>query len=201
MADPPIAQSKTFRGPNWVFDMLGTSFFWLGKSRELHRATTIIAWQIVADVDELRAYAEAVAANPGKVLPRDPMPPSLWGIWALLAGLTLENLLKGMYVREHPESIKQGKLQPGLIKSHDLVALAGALAVALDGDERDLLATGSRAIVGWGRYPLPTDLSKLEGEQSIHIRALDVFESLFQRLATDLDARPFSDGSTRTEET
>ncbi|MDQ5870767.1 MAG: hypothetical protein M3547_00990 [Acidobacteriota bacterium] len=99
------------------------------------------------------------------------------GVYFMLVGFAVENLLKGalvfsyvptngvMYFRTYSPlygEISQGDL-PGLLKNHDLPALAQRLELELSPEEEDLLHRLTRATEWYGRYPVPVRYEELEG--------------------------------------
>ncbi len=114
---------------------------WLVSADSLARATEILWEQHERDFQAL----EGVKVG-------DPTPEFVGHIAMLLAGLTMENLLKGICVASEPALDRKGEFQ---IKTHNLLELADRADMRLTKDENDLLESLEVAI-GWaGRYPRP----------------------------------------------
>ncbi len=117
---------------------LGTKPFgpvvWRDTARELERATVILWNQWKRDVSKLTHGASGSS-----------LPVCLTRPTALLAGLTIEGLLKAAIV-------DRGQPAP---RTHKLTHLAREAQVGLSKDEKDLLVR-LEAFVRWaGRYPVP----------------------------------------------
>lgn len=75
--------------------------------------------------------------------------------YILLAGLALENCLKGIIISKDPTLVNKGQLDKS-IKSHVLVTLAELCQnLILSVDDRMVLSICQDAIPYWGRYPIP----------------------------------------------
>lgn len=70
----------------------------------------------------------------------------------LLYGFAIENLLKGLYMKNNPG--KEGKEKVAVPKSHDLNVLAAAAGYTPTSDEAELLEKLSTIITWSGRYPV-----------------------------------------------
>lgn len=103
----------------------------------------------------------------------------------LMAGLCIENLLKGIIVHAHPEYVKEKGELGFSLKSHDLVQLAkdAGLYGELSREERDLLKMLGEAVVYWGRYHIPRDYEKLKSGWGWDDPHFVTFDRLFRRWA------------------
>lgn len=101
--------------------------------------------------------------------------------YILLAGLALENALKGILILGNPSLVNQGHLH-GSIKTHDLLELARACpSLSLSDDDRHVLSVCQDAIPYWGRYPVPLRYAEL--------LAKDAATSNFRRMFLDVHLR------------
>jgi len=108
----------------------------------------------------------------------------LWPTYVLFISFALENLFKGLLLRNQPNLIEGNKLAGRHFKSHNLISLATDCNFKLNEDEKRLCDIGSEFIKGFGRYPM-TKNSKDE-IYSFHINVTNTkesFESLHERLA------------------
>ena len=82
--------------------------------------------------------------------------------YILLAGLALENALKGLIIARDPTLITSGKLDRTL-HNHKLTVLAGKIPdIVFSPDDRDTMKICESAIPYWGRYPIPLKYEGLE---------------------------------------
>ena len=103
--------------------------------------------------------------------------------YLLLAGFALENVLKGLLVRDDPSHINTGALSREL-KSHNLSLLAAKVRhVTLSEDEHNFCALVTAVIPYWGRYPIPLDRSRIMPEVGMTEAHRRIFLGLFDRLA------------------
>ena len=124
------------------------------------------AWQVSAQ--DLLDGAMAVKA---KVQPFDNAMHSLAHVEAMLLGMALECLLKGIYIKRHRVWADPTK-EHALVKDgayvgargHDLPKLADAAGVTVSLSERSILDRLTDFIVYAGRYPVP---SKVEGMEPV----------------------------------
>ena len=127
------------------------------------------AWQVSAQ--DLLDGAMAVKA---KVQPFDNAMHSLARVEAMLLGMALECLLKGIYIKRHrvwadPTKehalVKDGAYVGALgARGHNLPKLADAAGVTMSPFERSILDRLTDFIVYAGRYPVP---SKVEGMEPV----------------------------------
>jgi hypothetical protein len=83
-------------------------------------------------------------------------------VYLSLVGSAIENLLKGILMAQHPESLtKQGRgrnqnrWQINAVKSHDLWKLFVRCKLSAKSDEEEVLNILSDYVVWGGRYPIP----------------------------------------------
>jgi hypothetical protein len=188
-ADNPIGAIVKGGQPNWSFDMQGSSVFWVSKADELHRMVElgILAWR--DDIQAIGIYHHSKGL--GKLHHR----PSTLMVSFLLASLAIENLLKAIVIREHPEYVKDGRFHGAIIGSHDLKNIAHDAGVALSDDEQDLVELGTECILSFGRYAMAKNVTNSPTQVSVKDSAFSVYERLFERLKTDINDKPFVSGA------
>lgn len=102
--------------------------------------------------------------------------------YILLAGLSLENILKAMLIADDPTLIDAGSLARSL-KSHKLMELAAAvLGLSLSEDEQRILRICQDAIPYWGRYPVPLRYNGIKAKEAATSEFREVYRSLHYRL-------------------
>jgi hypothetical protein len=109
-------------------------------------------------------------------------------VYFLLAGLCIENLLKGMIVSTHPEYVKEGGKLGHSLTSHDLEQLARVAGVHpdLNAEEREVLEKAGTAVVYWGRYHIPRDCQQIENQWGWEDKHFQAFDALYRRWAEKL---------------
>lgn len=85
----------------------------------------------------------------------DPQGFKVWAPMLMLRGLAVENLLKGLAVKNGHQFFKEGRFQKLPGKEHDLVQLAAAVKFTLSESEKDVLKRLSYFALVVGRYPIP----------------------------------------------
>lgn len=102
----------------------------------------------------------------------------------MLAGMSLECLLKAVIVGEVPESNQKIEL-PRTLKTHNLLSLAKDAGIAVSDDEEHCLRILTDHVVWAGRYPAPTSVEKLG--HCIIPDFRDAFFALYGRIARRFD--------------
>ncbi len=97
--------------------------------------------------------------------------------YILLAGLALENVLKGLIIAGDAKLISSGRLDKTL-KSHKLLNLAKRVNLRFSKNEKHVLQVCQDAIPYWGRYPVPLEYHGLQPEDA----ATDKFRTCFRQL-------------------
>ncbi len=106
--------------------------------------------------------------------------------YILLAGLALENALKGILVSRNPSLVNQGHLH-GSIKSHKLVELARSVTdLSLTDEDRHVLSVCQDAIPYWGRYPVPLRYDGLHPKEAATAEFRQHFRELHFRLCKSI---------------
>jgi hypothetical protein len=130
-----------------------------------------LSWR--ASADDLLSAANAVKE---KVLDLGPMMHSLAAVQAMLLGLALECLLKGMWIKKHRAWLAQHK-GFSLTKSgkyvgipgagdHELRQLADAAEWEMSAQEAALLERLTGFVKYAGRYPIPTTSEKIKAQRT-----------------------------------
>lgn len=106
----------------------------------------------------------------------------------LLAGLSLENLTKGILISRNPSIVSNGELNlkmlAGSSNGHHLPNLAEQVGIQLSPEERSILPRLQEFIV-WGKYPI--HLSASRTIQQLFSRSdFAVIDQLFEKFSTVL---------------
>lgn len=161
------------------YELSANPIFWKGKAYELKRSAIVLADKFFNDCQDLRRYIsdhEAtgdsnVQLNYGSTLSQ----------FMLLAGFALENLFKGLIIFKEPNLVSSGQIQ-GILRSHDLLALASRSDLILSAEEKRFCILASSATISWGRYPISNSSSTAIGSVSVSGSAVEIFDVLFNRI-------------------
>lgn len=183
-SNSPIGDFQKGGHPYWVFDIQATSLFWIPKALELNRMVELgfSAWR--QDLYTLRKFSEADGLTPYQ------HNPTTLTVSFFLAALAIENLLKALLVKAHPEYIKNGKFRDKFITSHDLKKIAFDAGVPLTADEEDFCEFGTEAIKHFGRYHLAKNFLESPDILIVKDTAFPIYEELFNRLLSDVESNP-----------
>lgn len=129
-----------------------TNFEWLAKEPHLWRRSA----------DDLKFSADVLAERWDEIDQRVIADKSdewimLWGIgrsYLLLAGLALENLVKGICIKNDPTIVSQQKVEWGR-SGHELTDLFDKAGITLDTDELRFIEKLQEFVLWVGRYSLP----------------------------------------------
>ena len=114
-----------------------------------------------------------------------------------LAALSVENLLKGLFVVTHPDSVSGSRFRKNsALGGHRLLDLASEAGVPLSPDEEEFCRLGTEAILTFGRYHVGKSASQSPTQVSIKVSAFEVYCGLYKRLRAEIEARPFPTNST-----
>ncbi|MBL8991727.1 MAG: hypothetical protein JNM63_00205 [Spirochaetia bacterium] len=160
--------------------VVSSSISWLFSAMHLERATEVLLAQSKLDFDA------RTRQKPG-----DPCDVSIDSVAKMLAGMTIENLLKGVIAIKQSVIKENGEMEAG-VKSHDLLDLAEKSKIDVDLKTREMLERLEDAIVWSGRYPAPLNhkdsVPRLWGEHEIYqwsiVRSSDF--DLWRKLVTRL---------------
>jgi hypothetical protein len=148
---------------------------WIDYSLELQQAAEIL-WGDRANRMEVTLLQ---GQSTGHVINRQLSNPR---VYALLAGLALENSLKAQLIVKNPTYITDAKLQKP-IKTHQLTELMDLIKdLEFDEDEKKLAAICEQAIPYWGRYPVPLDYRGVADKYKIVGNFHDEFVALNRRV-------------------
>jgi hypothetical protein len=104
----------------------------------------------------------------------------------LLAGLAIENLLKGVVVIRYPIEEAHGRRKmPWGRSGHDLCALAALAGFVVNQTDREFLHRLSQFVAWRGRYPFPTRMD-LDSEVEIRLDEVVKARDLVGRLEAHL---------------
>lgn len=156
-------------------------FFWLKQAKELDRAAMLIWAGIEADLQGMSKLPVGTT-----VVQEQFRNGNLGGVFWLNAGLALENVLKGLIVKEQPDVVINGRLKRDL-KTHKLLKLSGLAGANLSTIEAFYLSIATECVTWAGRYP--SSATGTEPKPSVFSEG-DVlaYRKLFDRLAGQLDA-------------
>jgi hypothetical protein len=139
-----------------------------------HIARSPIQWLISAE--NLKACAEIVGQRfvdyvarrlpPGASEITEGVPEASFGpVFQMLAGYSIEALVKGVCVAREPDVIVEGKL-PEWLTTHDLEALLHRANVQLDDVDWRFLRRLHVSVVWSGRYPVPKSAGQVQKSSS-----------------------------------
>ncbi len=122
-------------------------FFWRKQAKDLDFAAMLIWAAIRQDFEALsgKDVGSTVSLCDAPLV-------NLGGVFWLNAGLALENLLKGIIIRQEPESVVNGAV-PRSLRTHNLTALARRAAITFDPIDAFFLWVGTESVTWAGRYP------------------------------------------------
>jgi hypothetical protein len=126
------------------------SVYWWNKANDLH-ASALVLWHFGCDKSAGKLPYEKLGIGPGFSLPI-----ATDGVFKMLAGLSLELLLKASTVR------RDRSIENLNMKSHDLLVHAGNADFALTPSTRAFLQAISVYIQWLGRYPMAKTLKLTE---------------------------------------
>lgn len=150
---------------------------WLSYAYELKRTEELIYMDILKDWDKHQIERTTKHYTPSPITPNK--------VHYLIIGFAIENLLKCIFLNRHPEIIKEGEIKDKRFITHDLLKIATqTLKLEINENEKFMLEFSTKAILWYGRYPIPLkeedNFGFLEINQSkMHL----AFHTLFNRLA------------------
>lgn len=154
---------------------MGDFIAWFSSADRLKAAAELV----LAGVSERERHAQEgipdgfVAAN---------AQPDLRGVYLYLAFLTVENLIKGIWIRENEGSVSGGTL-PKEIDDHSILRLCEKVGLTLNQTELDFVEL-ARNVDSLGRYPGPKSHSQdlvLPDDLDL-MQMAATFEQLYWRL-------------------
>lgn len=163
------------------FEIIGQSpHLWLSSAKHLKKAADIICDELVKT---LASYSSSSTR-----IPYDEI--VLFKSYMLLAGLSLENLAKGILIGRNPNIVNSNELDRKLLgKSkggHDLVAtLMQKISLELLPSEIDVVSRLTKFVVWAGKYPIHFKADQ-NTQPSFTTNDPAIINSLFEKLATIL---------------
>lgn len=113
--------------------------------------------------------------------------PTISRAYFLLAGFSLENLIKGLLITENSSLIKDGKIDKSISSGHNILNLAKKLnCITLTPIEIELLEILSEALPYWSRYPIPKTYNHLAEEVAVNNNIHNTYIELFEKLKRNL---------------
>lgn len=115
-------------------------------------------------------------------------------VYILLAGLSLENLIKGILISQNPDIVKDDKL-PFSGSGHEIIKYFKEANIDLDSDEEKFLNKAEEFILCFGRYPIYKAAKKYDGRKEKDIPLIGIqtdaiiFNKLYLRLS-DMYEKP-----------
>jgi hypothetical protein len=151
---------------------------WLEYAEELHDCAEVL-WQ-----NEARSIRVGVVVDDrGRVVGDKGRISGVSRTYLLLAGLALENVIKGLLVSADASHINTGALSPQL-KSHNIPRLIANISdLDISQNEMAFCRLVSAVIPYWGRYPIPLTKCQLMPEVGLTEGDRSTFLDLFGRLA------------------
>ena len=176
----PIGELKLTKISDEFFELQAFPSFWQAKGMELHRSALVLANQFAAD-----SYALSQSVRDfeeGRIAEQPSFPTSVMSQFLLLAAFSIENLFKGLVLFKEPGLVSAGRIT-GIIKSHDLIALAARADVQLTSDEQRFCQLASSASIYWGRYPTSNSADSTLSSSTTSSAAFALFDQLALRVS------------------
>lgn len=142
--DPPMPSKSTYQ--NWFEAAAKHPYTWKIQADGLMRSASILLTQAQEDIKQVWDSADIHAEPP------------VLGSYVLLAGLALENLLKGILVMRHQQLDIKDFMDE--IKGHDLNTLARSVGLHFDHRTSFLLEKITAYIIWAGKYPGPLSVNE-----------------------------------------
>jgi len=146
-----------------------------------------LAWR--SSADDLLAAAAAVTEKVGNF---GEMMHSLAAVQAMLLGMAIECMLKGIYIEAGNRLTANGRFLevPG-VGAHQLAQIADAGAYPINDEERRILEKLSGFILFAGRYPIPRRWQQMRPANGVSPKFISksdlaIAESLTERLQRDV---------------
>jgi hypothetical protein len=163
----------------YLYELVGRDpHTWLFNAAQLKRAADTVKVEI--------GKAFAASNHPDGRVPIQDL--YLFYSYFLLAGLSLENLAKGILIGRSPNIVSNGKLNlkmlAGSSNGHHLANLAAQAGIQLSAEERNILPRLKEFIV-WGKYPIHLSVSGTV-HQSFSCSDFSVIDELFEKFSAVL---------------
>jgi len=161
---------------------------WLESAEKLKRGADAVLAEHDRQLQTL--LPTLIGQVPGKsILPQDFMANNgLIDVHVFLAGLCIENLLKGILVHANPDLVEPNGTLHKDIRTHDVFKLTrnAGLDADLNADERRFLELAENAIPFWGRYHIPVNHQQMNADHAWHQNYTTAFRRLFRKWAERL---------------
>ena len=161
------------------FEAIGQSpHMWLSSATQLKKAADLVA----VELRKILSVYPYGRANYQDLV--------LFNSYMLLAGLSIENLTKGILIGRHPEAINADKFDLKLIVNgqggHDLVYLANQVNIPYTATELNLMSRLAKFVIWAGKYPIHLKAKESDSPSFLTIDFDDI-DKLFARLAGILE--------------
>lgn len=108
--------------------------------------------------------------------------PTISRNFMLIAGLSIETILKAYLISIHPSYVNEGRLDKKL-KEHDLIKILKLTTkLRFNKREMELMRILSEAIPNWGRYPIPLNFNEIKKETILTKNIYNTYEKLYNKL-------------------
>ncbi|MFC2023998.1 hypothetical protein ACFLTJ_00235 [Chloroflexota bacterium] len=139
---------------------------WLKKAKELFAAADELKPYIERSWEIMKQDAKEGRYSKGGMKPHS-LPPNIQGMYFMLIAFALENLCKAVYILENSDELTaldlfSGGSLPEEIRTHKLKNLVEKVDFNINVSDEDLLTRLAINSMWAGRYPVPTDSSKLK---------------------------------------
>jgi hypothetical protein len=145
-----VIQDNAFREN--VFEKCAREpWIWIHSAENLKTAANVI----------LRSFRRALKlVDPSSDRPKIDFGIGLFPEYLWLAGLALENLMKGLCIARNPALVGGGQIENWGKAGHDLNALARKADLTLSDQEKEILGRLAEYVRWAGKYPLPYSASQ-----------------------------------------
>jgi len=160
-----------------VYELLGQSKHeWLRTSRNLYTAANILYDESAKSFEKLTAYLEKAGSASDEWFPEAGM----HLVARMLAGMSIENLIKGLILQKQPSKISKGKFN---IQDHNLINLLdkNLPEISFTKKERGILEELTKSIKWKGKYPIPLGVG--EYEHAVQIKdEVPTIQTIYEKL-------------------
>lgn len=160
---------------------------WKMMSDKFYRASEFIFIEISKDHNTMLKDYDFQVKNKKRVK-RDYFP-HLDEVYFIQIGYCLENLIKGILIRDNPSLVYRNEISK-TIDTHNLKELARSLPIHLNEIELDLLEFLKHHILWYGKYPIPKkskDLVQRSGHSVDRVR--EIFFIIYKKLILNIKSK------------
>jgi hypothetical protein len=167
----------------WFEILASNKYEWLRSARNLHTGSLILYEESAKGLKKLNEYLEKAGSADDEWFPEA----GTFLAARMLAGLSLENLVKALIVRKFPDKVSKGKFD---LDHHDTVSLIKEYLpeVNLSKEDRVLMTELVKSVVWKGKYPTPLKANEIEDPKIIKAE-IKRFESIYHDLRTWLQSK------------